>query len=71
MAKRSTDGSSTADGRSRTGSNAATVNGEPRPALSVKKNDKGQVFSHIRQERLAETPEERVWQAYVVTLHNE
>lgn len=44
---------------------------EERPALSVKTNDKGQVFSHIRQKWLVETPEERVRQAYVVDLHNE
>ena len=46
-------------------------NGTPGPVLSVKTNDKGQVFSHIRQKWLIETPEERVRQAYVVTLHNE
>lgn len=45
--------------------------GEDRPTLAVRKNDKGQVFSHIRQKWLAETPEERVRQAYVVTLHGE
>jgi type I restriction enzyme M protein len=37
----------------------------------VERSDKGQIFSHIRQKWLAETPEERVRQAYVVTLHNE
>jgi type I restriction enzyme M protein len=42
-----------------------------RPALSVNTNDKGQIFSHIRQKWLVETPEERVRQAYVVVLHNE
>jgi type I restriction enzyme M protein len=41
------------------------------PNLAVKTDDKGQVFSHIRQKWLVETPEERVRQAYVVTLHNE
>ena len=35
------------------------------------RNDKGQIFSHIRQKWLAETPEERVRQSFVVTLHNE
>lgn len=42
-----------------------------RPSLAVKTDDKGRIFSHIRQKRLVETPEERVRQAYVVTLHNE
>lgn len=41
------------------------------PALSVRIDDKGRIFSHIRKIWLAETPEERVRQAYVVTLHNE
>ena len=31
-----------------------------RPALTVKTNDKGQIWSHIRQKWLIETPEERV-----------
>ena len=31
-------------------------NGNPRPALSVKTNDKGQVFSHIRQKWLSKRP---------------
>jgi type I restriction enzyme M protein len=61
MAKRNTNG----------GAAAANGNGNSRPALVVKTNDKGQVFSHIRQKWLVETPEERVRQAYVVTLHNE
>lgn len=39
--------------------------------LRVETNDNGQIKSHIRQKWLAETPEERVRQAYVVTLHNE
>lgn len=39
--------------------------------LSVKTDDKGRIFSHIRQRWLVETPEERVRQAYIVTLHNE
>ncbi len=42
-----------------------------RTPLAVKTDDKGRIFSHIRQKWLAETPEERVRQAYVVTLHNE
>lgn len=45
--------------------------GDPRPTLSVKSDDKGRIFSHIRQKWLVETPEERVRQAYVVVLHNE
>jgi type I restriction enzyme M protein len=48
--------------------NGATAN---RPALTVKTDDKGRIFSHIRQNWLVETPEERVRQAYVVTLYNE
>jgi len=42
-----------------------------RTPLAVKTDDKGRIFSHIRQKWLVETPEERVRQAYVVTLHNE
>jgi type I restriction enzyme M protein len=41
------------------------------PVLSVRTDDKGRIFSHIRQSWLMETPEERVRQSYVVTLHNE
>ena len=44
---------------------------DPLPMLSVKTDDNGRIFSHIRQKWLVETPEERVRQAYVVTLHNE
>ena len=47
-----------------------TSSGE-RLALSVKTNDRGQIFSHVRQKWLIETPEERVRQGYVVVLHNE
>jgi hypothetical protein len=39
----------------------AASNGE-RSALSVKTDDKGRVFSHIRQKWLVRTPEERVRQ---------
>jgi type I restriction enzyme M protein len=48
-------------------------NGAPsdRPALTIKTDEKGRIFSHVRQKWLVETPEERVRQAYVVTLHNE
>lgn len=42
-----------------------------RPALTIKTDDKGRIFSHIRQKWLVETLEERVRQAYIVTLHNE
>ncbi len=42
-----------------------------RTPLAVKTDDNGRIFSHIRQKWLVETPEERVRQAYVVTLHNE
>ncbi|MBI4447322.1 MAG: N-6 DNA methylase [Acidobacteria bacterium] len=38
--------------------------------LSVRREG-GKIWSHIRQKWLVETPEERVRQAYVVTLHNE
>lgn len=42
-----------------------------RPTLAVKTDGSGRIFSHIRQKWLVETPEERVRQAFVVTLHNE
>jgi len=73
MAKRSANDGTAAPSRSRkdTGGAAEGGSGSGRPALSVKTNDKGQVFSHVRQKWLIETPEERVRQAYVVTLHNE
>ena len=71
MAKRTTNGGTAAPGRSRAASDPTAGNGQARPALAVKTNDKGQIFAHIRQKWLAETPEERVRQAYVVTLHNE
>lgn len=71
MAKRATQSGAAARGRNRTVNGTASTNGNNRPALSVKTNDNGQVFSHIRQKWLVETPEERVRQAYVVTLHNE
>ena len=71
MAKRGSKGGTVATGKGRTRNGPANGNGESRPALTVRTNDKGQIFSHIRQKWLAETPEERVRQAYVVTLHNE
>ncbi len=49
----------------------AAASNADRANLSVKTNDKGQIFSHIRQKWLIETPEERVRQAFVVVLHNE
>jgi type I restriction enzyme M protein len=66
MATQKTNGGATVKAPARNPSS----NGE-RPALWVKTNDKGQIFSHIRQKWLIETPEERVRQAYVVVLHNE
>jgi type I restriction enzyme M protein len=39
--------------------------------ISIRTDDKGRVWSHIRKKWLIETPEERVRQAFVVTLHNE
>ncbi|MEX0678711.1 MAG: N-6 DNA methylase [Pirellulales bacterium] len=71
MAKRTTSGGAAAPGRSRKETNGGSGNGEDRSTLAGKTNDKGQVWSHIRQKWLTETPEERVRQAYVVTLHNE
>jgi Type I restriction enzyme R protein N terminus (HSDR_N) len=74
MAKRSTPttrNETTAAERKRNGNGRTADNGENRPTLSVRMNDKGQIFSHIRQDWVAGTPEERVRQAYVVTLHNE
>jgi hypothetical protein len=53
MAKRNTN----------SGATVGNGNGNSRPALAFKTNDKGQVFSHIRQKWLIETPEERVRQA--------
>lgn len=64
MAKTKSNGGATAPARN------AGSNGD-RPALAVKTDDKGRIFSHVRQKWLVETPEERVRQAYVVTLHNE
>jgi type I restriction enzyme M protein len=65
MAKQKTNGGGIAAPVRNTASNGES------PALSVKTDDKGRIFSHIRQKWLVETPEERVRQAYVVTLHNE
>jgi len=51
---------------------APSSDAEPeRTPLAVRTDDNGRIFSHIRQQWLVETPEERVRQAYVVTLHNE
>ena len=72
MAKPATKGGTAAPGRSQSGNGPANGNGENRPALALvgQTNDKGQIFSHIRQKWLAETSEEHVRQGYVVTLHN-
>jgi len=58
------------------GHESATDDGEldrptERTPLAVRTDDKGHIFSHFRQKGLVERPEERVRQAYVVTLHNE
>ena len=71
MAKRANSNRAAAPRRNRSRNGPAVGNGENRPSLSVRTNDKGQVFSHVRQKWLVETPEERVRQAHVVTLHNE
>lgn len=42
-----------------------------KPILEVQRNDKGQIFSHVRKKWLAETPEERVRQEYLCVLVNE
>jgi type I restriction enzyme M protein len=39
--------------------------------LEIRRNDKGKIWSHIRQEWYVETPEERVRQEYVCALVNE
>ncbi|MEX1098640.1 MAG: type I restriction enzyme HsdR N-terminal domain-containing protein [Planctomycetales bacterium] len=72
MAKRTTGGYSAAQSKpQRNRQGADNGDGEARAALAVTTDDKGRVFSHVRQKWLVETPEERVRQAYVVTLHNE
>jgi len=67
MATQKTSGGTTVSAQTRN----AKSNGSERPALAVKTDDRGRIFSHIRQKWLVETPEERVRQTYVVTLHNE
>jgi hypothetical protein len=67
MAKRNTNGGAAAPVPIRNGAS----HGLDRPPLVVKIDDKGRVFSPIRQRWLVETPEEQVRQTYVVTLHNE
>lgn len=71
MARRTNGTRTASSGRNRTGNGRTLENGKDRASLSVKTNEKGQIFSSIRQKWLAETPEERVRQAYVVTLHEE
>ena len=65
MVKRNSNGGAVVSPRT------VSPNNGQRPALSVKTDDKGRIFSHVRQKWLVGTPEERVRQAYVVTLHNE
>lgn len=45
-----------------------TANAE---TLAIRTDDKGRIFSHIRQKWLVETPEERVRQSYLTVLVNE
>lgn len=71
MAKRIKSDGVSAPSRSRVGIDQSVDALEDRPVLAVKTNDKGQIFSHIRQKWLVEIPEERVRQAFVVTLFNE
>ncbi len=78
MAKRASGNgkTTTVQAPRRSSGGAASVNGDGtspthRPALTVKTDGAGRIFSHVRQTWLVETPEERVRQAYVVTLHNE
>ena len=73
MAKRSTNVGAVAGGR-RPGDRGAASrsgNGGGAPKVAVKTNDKGQIWSHIRQKWLVETPEERVRQQYLTVLVNE
>lgn len=49
MAKRTTHGNTAAPGRNRAGNGSTPGNGESRPVLAVRTNDKGQVFSHIQR----------------------
>jgi len=51
----------------RNGEGAVTANG----ALALKRDDKGKIWSHIRQKWLVETPEESVRQTYLCTLVDE
>jgi type I restriction enzyme M protein len=39
--------------------------------LELRRDDKGKIWSHIRQKWFVETPEERVRQEYVCALANE
>lgn len=71
MARKTMNGSTAAPTRRRNSDAALIDDVSGRPVLRVETNDNGQIKSHIRQKWLAETPEERVRQAYVVTLHNE
>lgn len=82
--KRSVTTQSRSRARGRNGSSSATrPNAPPNPggptnngdtagpALAVKTDGKGKIWSHIRQKWLVETPEEGVRQTYLCTLVNE
>jgi type I restriction enzyme M protein len=47
------------------------VTGTPTAQLSVRRDGKGKIFSHIRQAWFVEYPEEIVRQQYVCTLVND
>jgi hypothetical protein len=66
MAKQKANG-----GTAPAGTRLGKPDGIDRPALTVKLDLAGRIFSFIRQKWLVETPEELVRQEYVVTLHNE
>jgi type I restriction enzyme M protein len=69
MPRRSTNGvqtSSTNALQSNDSDIAAT-----RPAIAVKTDDKGRIWSHVRQKWLTETPEERVRQSFLAVLAND
>lgn len=72
MPKKTTNGRTTSTNRSRKRAKPKVgENGGDQPALAVKTNGKGQIWSHIRQKWLVETPEERVRQQYLTVLVNE
>lgn len=74
MAKRKNRGANTATAKSnrrRRSLSNGKAKGSTNTPLGVKSDENGHVWSHVRQKWLVETPEERVRQQYVVTLHNE